>query len=205
MAGASTVDEAIRRIDEIVRRRLAGPERPLQPLGFFLLAGPTEGEAIRVAEGVAESLYGEPTALLRFDMAEYREKRQIGLLVGAPPGIVGYGPPGHLPEPVRFHPEQVVLLERIERAHADAQNVLLSIAEQAQFIDNFGREVSFRKALILLTTEAGVVPREVIRPDLFILLDDVIDFGETGGGDQGSLSQVRSTVERRILNLRPDS
>ena len=197
MAGARAADEAIRRIDEIVRRRLAGAERPLQPLGFFLLAGPTEGEAIRVARGVAEALYSDPTALLRFDMAEYQEKRQIGLLVGPPPGIVGYGPPGQLPEPVRLRPEQVVLLERIEQAHADAQNVLLNIAEQAPFIDNFGREVSFRKALIMLTTEAGVVPREVIRPELFALLDDVIDFGNTAGSDQGSPSRVRSTAARR--------
>jgi hypothetical protein len=87
MAGASNADEAIRRIDEIARRRLAGPQRPIQPLGFFVLAGPTEGQAIRVAQGVAEALYGDRTAL-RLDMAEYKEKHQIGLLVGLPPGIV---------------------------------------------------------------------------------------------------------------------
>ncbi len=166
---ASTADEAIRRIDEIVRPRLAGPERPIQPLGIFVLAGPTEREAIWVVMGLARALYGDVRAFLRLDMAEYTEKHQIGLLVGPPPGIVGYGPPGHLPEPIRLRPEQVVLLERIERVHADAQKILLHIAERAPFIDNFGREVGFRKTLMILTIEAGVVPREVIRPELFVL------------------------------------
>ena len=92
MAGASTADESIRRIGGIVGRRFVGPGRPNQPLGYFLLVGPTEGEAIGVVRGVAEALYGDVTAFLLLDMAEYPEKHQIGLLVVAPPGIVGYGP-----------------------------------------------------------------------------------------------------------------
>jgi hypothetical protein len=135
-------------------------------------------------------------------MAGYKERHQVGLLVGPPPAMVGYGPPGHLPEPVRLRPDQVVLLERIEQAHADAQNLLLHIAERGPFIDNHGRDVDFRKTTILLTTDAGVAPREVIRPELFVLLDDVIDFGNTGGGDEGSPSRVSLTGERSAVSPR---
>jgi ATP-dependent Clp protease ATP-binding subunit ClpA len=177
-------DDAIRRIAGVVRRRRAGPRRPNRPLGRFLPIGPAEGVAIPIARRVAEALYGDPDALLRFDTAGYKDGRRIGLLVGPPPDFLGYGPPGLLIEPVRLRPEQVVLLDRIEKAHADAQNMLLQIAEEGSLCDNYGRHVDFRGTIVLVTTSAGVPTQGVIRPELFGLLDDVIDIAETRPSDR---------------------
>jgi ATP-dependent Clp protease ATP-binding subunit ClpA len=91
-------------------------------------------------------------------MAEYQEKYQISYLIGPPPGIVGYGPPGLLPESVRLNPDQVILLERIEEAHTDAQRILLDLAERGIVMDNYGRDVDYRSTVLLTTTAAGVVP-----------------------------------------------
>jgi ATP-dependent Clp protease ATP-binding subunit ClpC len=99
------------------------------------------------------------------------------MLVGSPPGIVGYGPPGLLIESVRLRPRQVILLERIEEAHTDAQNMLLAIAEQGSLFDNFGRQIDFRGTVILMTTAGGVPPQSVILPDLLNLLDGLINCG----------------------------
>jgi ATP-dependent Clp protease ATP-binding subunit ClpC len=169
-----------RRITEFVRRRRAEPQRPNRPLGLFLLAGPGGAGAIQVARAVAESTFGDSGAILRFDMAEYQEKYQISDLIGPPPGIVGYGAPGLLPESVRLNPDQIILLERIEEAHTDAQRILLDIAERGIVMDNYGRDVDYRSTVLLITTAAGVVPQDVILPELFELLDDVIDCGGLG-------------------------
>ncbi len=184
-------EAAARRISEVVLRRRAEPRRPSRPLGLFLLAGAGETVAAIVARAVAESVLGDSRAILRFDMAEYGEKCRITDLVGPPPGIVGYGPPGLLTEPIRLDPDRVVLLERIDRAHPDAQNMLHQIAEEGSLVEARGRIVDFGRAVLLLTTGAGVCVERVLKPELLGLLDGVINFevalhGGTMGDAVGS-------------------
>lgn len=171
------LDNAAGLITQVVRSRQYESGRHMRPLGLFLLSGPDSARAIHIARVVAQSVFGDSEAVIRFEMSDYKEKYLICKLVGSPPAIVGYGPPGLLIEPVRLSPQQVILLEMIEEAHTDAQNMLLAIAKQSFLVDNLSRQVNFRGVVILMTTEGGVPPQSVILPDLFDLLDCVIDCG----------------------------
>ena len=110
-------------------------------------------------------------------MSEYNEKYLITNLIGPPPAMVGYGPPGLLTESVRLNPNRVILLEGIDQAHMDAQRIVLAIAEQGSLFDNLGRQIDFRGTILLMTIGGGVQPQSVILPDLFDLLDGLIDCG----------------------------
>jgi ATP-dependent Clp protease ATP-binding subunit ClpC len=171
------LENAARLITEVVRRRRSDTGRPMRPLGLFLLTGPDGAAANHIAAVVAESVLGDSGAVLRFEMSQFKEKYLITKLIGPPPAMVGFGPPGLLTEAIRLNPEQVVLLERIEEAHTDAQNMLLAIAEQGSLFDSFGRHVDFRGAVLLMTTAKGIPPQNVILPDLFGLLDGLIECG----------------------------
>src|SRR5271165_2574440 len=157
--------KAARLITEVVKRRRSEPERPMRPLGLFLLTGPESTEAIHIARVVAESALGDSEAVLRFEMSEYKEKYLITKLIGPPPAMVGFGPPGLLTETIRLNPERVIFLEGIEQAHLDAQRILLEIAQRGSLFDNYGRQVDFRATILLMTIGGGVPPRSVILPD----------------------------------------
>ena len=171
------LSNAVRQIVEVVQLRRSETATPMRPLGVFLLTGTDGTEAIHIARAVAESAFGNSGPVLRFEMSEYKEKYLITKLIGPPPAMVGYGAPGLLTESVRLRPQQVILLERIEEAHADAQNILVAIAEQGSIVDNFGHHVDFRATILLMTIGAGVRPQSVILSDLFNLLDGLIDCG----------------------------
>jgi ATP-dependent Clp protease ATP-binding subunit ClpA len=166
---------AVRLIIEVVRQRRSETGRLIRPLGLFLLTGPNDAEAIHIARVVAESAFGDSGAVLRFEMSEYKEKYLITKLIGPPPAMVGFGPPGLLTEMIRLNPDRVILLEGIEQAHMDAQIIVLEIAQRGSLVDNFGRQVDFRETVLLMTIGAGVPSQSVILPDLFDLLDGSID------------------------------
>ena len=171
------VENAARLITEVVQRRRSETGRPMQPLGLFLLTGPDGAAANHIARVVAESALGDSAVVLRFEMSEFKEKYLITKLIGPPPAMVGFGPPGLLTEAIRLNPEHVVLLERIEEAHPDAQRILLEIAQRGSLFDNYGRHVDFRGTVLLMTIAKGVPPQNVILPDLFGLLDGLIECG----------------------------
>ncbi|MDO4576095.1 MAG: ATP-dependent Clp protease ATP-binding subunit [Planctomycetia bacterium] len=148
-------DEAIKKISEAVRRSRAGLKDPRRPMGCFIFAGPTGVGKTLLAKTLTEFMFGDEDAMVQIDMSEYMEKHSVSRLVGAPPGYVGYEEGGQLTEKVRRRPYSVVLLDEIEKAHADVFNMLLQVMEEGRLTDSFGRNVDFRNTIIIMTTNAG--------------------------------------------------
>ncbi|MBP5158285.1 MAG: ATP-dependent Clp protease ATP-binding subunit, partial [Treponema sp.] len=138
-----------------VRRSRAGVSSLRRPMGSFIFLGPTGVGKTQLAKALAKFLFGTEDALIRVDMSDYMEKHTASRLVGAPPGYVGYDEGGTLTEQVRQHPYSVVLLDEIEKAHADIFNLLLQMLEEGELSDNMGHTVSFRNTVIIMTSNAG--------------------------------------------------
>jgi ATP-dependent Clp protease ATP-binding subunit ClpC len=148
-------DEAIKAISKAVRRSRSGLKDPKRPTGAFIFAGPTGVGKTLLAKALTEFMFGSEDALIQLDMSEYMEKHNVSRLVGAPPGYVGYEEGGQLTEKVRRRPYSVVLLDEIEKAHPDVFNMMLQIMEEGRLTDSFGRNVDFRNAILIMTTNAG--------------------------------------------------
>ncbi len=147
--------EAIKAISKAVRRARAGLKDPKRPIGTFMLLGPTGVGKTLLAKTLAEFLFGSDEALIKLDMSEFMERHNVSRLVGAPPGYVGYEEGGQLTEAVRRRPYCVVLLDEIEKAHPEAQNMLLQIMEDGHLSDAKGRRVDFRNAILVMTSNVG--------------------------------------------------
>ena len=148
-------NEAVQAISKAVRRARAGLKDPKRPIGTFMLLGPTGVGKTLLAKTLAEFLFGSDEALIKLDMSEFMERHNVSRLVGAPPGYVGYEEGGQLTEAVRRRPYCVVLLDEIEKAHPEAQNMLLQIMEDGHLSDAKGRRVDFRNAIMILTSNVG--------------------------------------------------
>jgi ATP-dependent Clp protease ATP-binding subunit ClpB len=148
-------EDAIRAVAETIRRARAGLQDPQRPLGSFIFLGPTGVGKTELARTLAEFLFNDQQALLRLDASEYSEKHSIARLIGAPPGYVGYGEGGQLTEPVRRRPYTVVLLDEIEKAHADVFNILLQILDDGRLTDGLGRTVDFKNTVFIMTSNVG--------------------------------------------------
>ena len=148
-------DEAITAISKAVRRSRSGLKDPKRPTGSFIFAGPTGVGKTLLAKALAEFMFGDEDALIQIDMSEYMEKHNVSRLIGAPPGYVGYEEGGQLTEKIRRRPYAVVLLDEIEKAHPDVFNMLLQVMEEGRLTDSFGRNVDFRNAILIMTTNAG--------------------------------------------------
>jgi len=128
---------------------------PHRPIGAFLFLGPTGVGKTELAKALAEYLFGEDKALVRFDMSEYMERFSVSRLIGAPPGYVGYDEGGTLTERIRKRPFSVILFDEIEKAHPDTFNILLQIMDDGRLTDSQGRQVDFRNTIVIMTSNLG--------------------------------------------------
>jgi ATP-dependent Clp protease ATP-binding subunit ClpB len=207
-------DAAVAAVAAAVRRARAGLKDPNRPIGSFLFLGPTGVGKTELARALAEFLFDDEHAMIRIDMSEYQEKHTVSRLVGAPPGYIGYDQGGQLTEAVRRHPYAVVLLDEMEKAHADVWSVLLQVLDDGRLTDGQGRTVDFRNTVIIMTSNVGsvhllkltrdnrdqiekLVMRELsaaFRPEFLNRIDEVIFFNPLGEAQLGQI--VRIQVER---------
>ena len=148
-------DEAVSAVAGAIRRNRAGLSDPNKPIGSFLFLGPTGVGKTELAKALAEYLFDSEKAMVRIDMSEYMEKFSVQRLIGAPPGYVGYDEGGQLTEAVRRRPYSVVLLDEVEKAHPDVFNILLQVLDDGRLTDGQGRLVSFKNAIIIMTSNIG--------------------------------------------------
>jgi len=204
--------EAVSSVANAIRRSRAGLADPNQPMGSFLMLGPTGVGKTEMAKALAAFLFDNDTAVLRIDMSEYMEKHAVARLIGAPPGYVGYEEGGSLTEAVRRRPYQVVLFDEIEKAHPDIFNVLLQVLDEGHLTDGQGRRVDFANTLVLLTSNIGSdhllaldddedseIARDAVmndvqstfRPEFLNRLDEVLLFHRLSQGDMGAIVSIQ--------------
>jgi ATP-dependent Clp protease ATP-binding subunit ClpB len=175
-------DEPIKAIAEAVRRARAGLQETTRPLGSFLLLGPTGVGKTETARALAEFLFDDEQAMVRVDMSEFMEKHSVSRLIGAPPGYVGYEEGGVLTEAVRRKPHAVLLLDEVEKAHADVFNVLLQLLDDGRLTDGKGNVVDFTQTLVLMTSNLRSEDqlRGFFRPEFLNRIDEVLTFKPLG-------------------------
>ncbi|MEZ7585440.1 ATP-dependent Clp protease ATP-binding subunit [Veillonella atypica] len=162
-------DDAVTAVAKAVRRARAGLKDPKRPIGSFLFLGPTGVGKTELARALAVALFGDETAMIRLDMSEYMEKHTVSRLVGAPPGYVGYEEGGQLTDAVRRKPYSVILLDEVEKAHADFFNILLQVLDDGRLTDSQGRTVDFRNTVIIMTSNLGAKALRKDSPELGFL------------------------------------
>ena len=148
-------DEAVRAVSDAIRRARAGLSDPNRPSGSFLFLGPTGVGKTELCKALAEFMFDTTDAMVRIDMSEFMEKHSVSRLIGAPPGYVGYEEGGYLTEAVRRRPYSVILLDEVEKAHADVFNILLQVLDDGRLTDGQGRTVDFRNTVIVMTSNLG--------------------------------------------------
>ncbi len=221
-------DEAVHAVASAVRRSRAGLADPNRPLGSFMFLGPTGVGKTELAKALAESLFDDERAMVRIDMSEYMEKFSVQRLIGAPPGYVGYEEGGQLTEAVRRHPYTVVLLDELEKAHPDVYNVLLQVLDDGRLTDGQGRQVSFKNAIIIMTSNVGSqfilegaqsgdteaarakvndLLHSTFRPEFLNRIDDIVMFNSLGYDDierivDLQLDDVRDRLAHERLSMK---
>src|ERR687897_2466389 len=165
---------AVRAVSDAVRRSRAGISDPNRPTGSFLFLGPTGVGKTELAKSLAEVLFGDDDMMVRLDMSEFQERHTVSRLVGAPPGYVGYEEAGQLTEAIRRKPYSVVLLDEIEKAHADVFNLLLQILDDGRLTDAQGRTVDFKNCVVIMTSNLGAdrIQAHARRKESFVELRD---------------------------------
>ncbi|MDO5317612.1 MAG: AAA family ATPase [bacterium] len=189
-------DEAVDAVADAVLRSRAGIKNRQRPVGAFLFLGPTGVGKTELAKTLASELFDDEASMVRIDMSEYMEKHNVSRLVGAPPGYVGYEEGGQLTEAVRRKPYSVVLLDEIEKAHPDVYNLLLQVLDDGRLTDSHGRTVSFRNAVVIMTSNA---PREslkaIFRPEFLNRLDEILEFKSL------SEEQIKAIVKLQLKDF----
>src|ERR687893_1368744 len=191
-------DEAVDAVSNALRRSRAGLQDPNRPIGTFLFIGPTGVGKTELARALAEFMFDSEQAMVRIDMSEYMEKHSVSRLVGAPPGYVGYEEGGQLTEAVRRRPYSVVLLDEIEKAHADVFNVLLQVMDDGRLTDGQGRTVDFKNTVLIMTSNipGGRSGAEIhFKPEFINRLDDIVEF------DALSREDIREIVDLQVARL----
>ena len=220
-------DEAVHKIAKAIRRSRAGLKAKHRPIGSFLFVGPTGVGKTELSKVLAEELFGSRDALIRLDMSEYMERHSVSKLIGSPPGYVGHEEAGQLTEKVRRQPYSIILLDEIEKAHPDVQNMFLQIMDDGHLTDSQGRRVSFKDTVIIMTSNAGSGMKQVnvgfdrdrhesvsvlerlsdyFKPEFLNRFDAIIPFKELTEDDllkivDLMLADLEKTVEENDLKL----
>ncbi|MBI4617902.1 MAG: ATP-dependent chaperone ClpB [Planctomycetes bacterium] len=210
-------DRAVRLVSEAIRRQRAGLADPRRPIGAFLLVGPTGVGKTELARALADFLFSSEAAMVRLDMSEYQERHTVSRLIGAPPGYVGYDEGGALTEAVRRRPYAIVLLDEIEKAHAEVFNLFLQILDDGRLTDGRGRTVDFTHAVVIMTSnmagaeiqaEPDARRREEIvhealklhfRPEFLNRIDEIVVFGSLGASELRRIVAIQVTRLAKLL------
>jgi ATP-dependent Clp protease ATP-binding subunit ClpB len=191
-------DEAVEAVSNALRRARSGLQDPNRPIGSFIFLGPTGVGKTELARALAEFMFDDERAMVRLDMSEYQERHTVARLIGAPPGYVGYDEGGQLTEAVRRRPYSVILLDEIEKAHAEVFDVLLQVLDDGRLTDGQGRTVDFRNTVLIMTSNVRSIDalHDVFRPEFLNRIDEVIEFQAL------SKEQIAEIVELQLGRLR---
>jgi ATP-dependent Clp protease ATP-binding subunit ClpB len=190
-------DEAVEAVANALRRARTGLQDPNRPIGSFIFLGPTGVGKTELARALAEFMFDDERAMVRLDMSEYQERHTVARLVGAPPGYIGFEEGGQLTEAVRRRPYSVVLLDEIEKAHAEVFDVLLQILDDGRLTDGHGRTVDFRNTVVIMTSNlrSEDALRQTFRPEFLNRIDEVVVF------EQLTREQLAEIVELQLRRL----
>ena len=223
-------DKAVSAISKAIRRGRVGLKNPNRPIGSFIFLGPTGVGKTELCKSLAEAMFGDENAIIKLDMSEYMEKHTVSKLIGAPPGYVGFDEGGQLTEKIRRKPYSVVLFDEIEKAHPDVFNMLLQILEDGVLTDSQGRKVSFKNAIIIMTSNVGaskitdeklalgfgqedgkklsiedlVMPdlKKTFKPEFLNRLDDIIVFNQLEQSDIEEIAKrMLKSLQKRTQDL----
>ena len=192
-------DDAVGVVANAIRRSRAGLSDPNRPIGSFLFLGPTGVGKTELARSLADFLFDDERAMIRIDMSEYMEKHSVSRLIGAPPGYVGYDAGGQLTEAVRRRPYAVVLLDEVEKAHADVFNVLLQLLDDGRLTDGQGRTVDFSNVVLIMTSNLPGDPMDFFRPEFINRIDDMVRFRELTQDDLRQIVDIQIDIFRERL------
>ncbi|MBP1970608.1 ATP-dependent Clp protease ATP-binding subunit ClpE [Virgibacillus natechei] len=220
--------EAVGKVAKAIRRSRAGLKSKYRPIGSFLFVGPTGVGKTELTKALAEELFGSRDLLTRLDMSEYMEKHAISKIIGSPPGYVGHEEAGQLTERVRHNPYSIILLDEIEKAHPDVQNMFLQIMEDGHLTDSHGRQVSFKETVIIMTSNAGTGDKQVnvgfnrdthesvstleklgdyFKPEFLNRFDSIINFNELSEDNlmeivELMLRELQETIEENDIKIK---
>lgn len=197
-------DDAVVAVSKAVRRARAGLKDPKRPIGSFLFLGPTGVGKTELARALAGTLFGDESAMIRLDMSEYMEKHTVSRLVGAPPGYVGYEEGGQLTDAVRRKPYSVILLDEVEKAHADFFNILLQVLDDGRLTDSQGRTVDFRNTVIIMTSNLGAKALQKSAPALGFLAAKKADASLDYNGEVSFKEAKKSVMDAVKRHFRPE-
>jgi len=191
-------DEAVEAVANALRRARTGLQDPNRPIGSFVFLGPTGVGKTELARALAEFMFDDERALVRLDMSEYQERHTVARLIGAPPGYIGYDEGGQLTEAVRRRPYSVLLLDEIEKAHAEVFDVLLQVLDDGRLTDGQGRTVDFRNTVLIMTSNirAAEQMRDHFRPEFLNRIDEIVVF------EPLSREHIAEIVELQLGRLR---
>ena len=190
---------AVTSVANAIRRSRAGLSEPDRPIGSFLFLGPTGVGKTELARALAQALFDDERAMVRIDMSEYLERHSVSRLIGAPPGYIGHDDGGQLTEAVRRRPYSVVLLDEIEKAHADVFSVLLAVLDDGRLTDGGGRTVDFSNVVLIMTSNLAVDPAEFFAPEFINRVDEILQFDSLSRADVTAIAAMQLDILRRRL------
>ncbi|MBA3330941.1 MAG: AAA family ATPase, partial [Actinobacteria bacterium] len=201
-------EAAVEAVSNALRRARSGLQDPDRPIGSFVFLGPTGVGKTELARALAEFMFDDERAMVRLDMSEYQERHTVSRLVGAPPGYIGYDEGGQLTEAVRRRPYSVVLLDEIEKAHAEVFDVLLQVLDDGRLTDGQGRTVDFRNTVLIMTSNVRSAEemRDHFRPEFLNRIDEIVEFRALTREQLGEivelqLARLRARLAERRLGL----
>ena len=186
-------NEAVESVSKAIRRGRVGLKDPNRPIGSFLFLGPTGVGKTELSKALAESLFGDESAMIRIDMSEYMEAHSVSKLIGSPPGYVGFEEGGQLTEKIRRKPYAVILFDEIEKAHPDVMNMLLQILDDGRLTDSNGRTVNFKNTVIIMTSNIGA---------RIITDKKTLGFSNEGNKDQNEQMEYENTKKEVMAELK---